>query len=337
MDKSKELLQPYVRAVTDKDREKLPKYSYSKLEQFTNCPLAYHMKYNRGFFTNEKTLALELGTLMHLLCELKGRILLGENSNLFSFSPTDYDHLLNIMEEGYDVETSPSGKPGERIAGIKELKERYWEIWNVPDSEGHTYDWKIDNFKKVLREEMQKGVWQPQYFELPFEFVYADRAIFHGFIDRIDRFNDYWRVVDYKTSKKTFSQDKLTTSMQCGIYCLAVLNAFDVVPTTSLYRFIFLDDYQTALTSGWEKRLIKKLNKTLDSIDECEQTQLWKPNPTPLCHWCFASDTNPDAHEYKGECDYNLLWTPKNKSFEKKNEWNPETPVKENVKRSLIF
>ena len=105
----------------------------------------------------------------------------------------------------------------------------------------------------------------------------------------------------------------------------------------SKYRFILLDNNQYALTKGWEKRLIKALDKIFDQIDDCEQKGLWKPNPTPLCHWCNFCKHNPDAHEFKDECEYFSLWTPVNKSFAVNKEWNPEENNSTEAKRKLVF
>ena len=50
-----------------------------------------------------------------------------------------------------------------------------------------------------------------------------------------------------------------------------------------------------------------------------------KPKPCQLCYWCSYSDTNPNATNGKGLCEYNLLWTPENKIWKKNKEWIEET------------
>lgn len=78
---------------------------------------------------------------------------------------------------------------------------------------------------------------------------------FHGFIDRIDTKKNSdgslaYRVVDYKTSKAKIYEKSMPTAMQMFIYGYAVLNEFDVLPEEYLYRFILIDEYQSALTKG---------------------------------------------------------------------------------------
>ena len=323
---NEQLLTPYIRAVTEEDKENLETFSYSKLEQFLNCPMAYQFKYQDEHYSTDTSLALELGSLFHLVLENKGLML--------TQSTVDYEKLYDIEHRGFGEVTE---KTKNNLLGLDALKAKYWETWSVPDSEGHTYDWKVERFHDVLQEEMeQNDGWEPISFEKPFEFVWDNRAIIHGFIDRIDCKNGIvYRTIDYKTSKKPYDATKLATSLQFGIYALAILNEFGRLPIESVYRFICIDDSQLALTKGWEKRLIKKLTNVFDKIDTNKKSGFWNPNPTPLCYYCNFCSNNPNAHEFKTLCDYYSKWTPSNKTFETNKPWEPEKKVVD--KRKIIF
>ena len=304
-----------VRAVTETDRNVLPRLSYSGLEVFKNCPYQFNLKYGEKKYTKETTLALELGSLCHLILELKCNYLkVGKH--------VDYDYLYFILKYG-SIDTNEKTK--EHILGVDELKRKYFEEWYEPDNaSGMTYEEKMEVFKKVLKEEMNHAsIWHPIYAELPFEFVYKDRVIFNGFIDRID-INIFggFRTVDYKTSKKQFESAKVVTSLQFGIYAMAIYQEFGQIPVSFLYRFILLDEDQMAMTSGWEKRLEKTLDNLLDKIDKCKKSGIWLPKPSPLCHWCNYSVTNPKAHEFKNDCEYYSLWTPENKVWAVNKRYN---------------
>lgn len=304
-----------VRAVTEADRGVLPRLSYSGLEVFKNCPYQFNLKYGEKKFTKETTLALELGSLCHLILELKcNYIKAGKH--------VDYDYLHFILKYG-SIDTNEKTK--EHILGVDELKRKYFEEWYEPDNaSGMTYEEKMEVFKKVLKEEMNHAsIWHPIYAELPFEFVYKDRVIFNGFIDRID-INIFggFRTVDYKTSKKQFESAKVVTSLQFGIYAMAIYQEFGQIPVSFLYRFILLDEDQMAMTSGWEKRLEKTLDNLLDKIDKCKKSGIWLPKPSPLCHWCNYSVTNPKAYEFKNDCEYYSLWTPENKVWAVNKRYN---------------
>lgn len=326
--KGEDILRPFVRPVTDEDREKLPTFSHSKLECFENCPMQYKLKYLDKKTTSDTTIALEIGTLLHAVLEQKGYMLNDESNDCI----VNYDKLLSYLEEGIDEVTDKNSK---HIPGLVELKAKYWESWGTPDSVGNTYDTKIQTFKTLLYDEMEDDKWEPYLFEHPFEFVWNDKAIIVGFIDRIDKHGDMFRTVDYKTSKKIYDNSKIATSQQFGIYALAILNEFGKLPDQSMYRFILLDEKQYALTKGWEKRLIKKLDKVFDQIEELEKSQIWTPKASPLCYFCNYAKTNPTAKEYKNECEYYSLWTPSNKSFEKNKVFDARQ-INDN-KRKIVF
>ena len=153
----------------------------------------------------------------------------------------------------------------------------------------------------------------------------------------------YFRVVDYKTNKKPYPDKDLTTSLQFGIYALAILNEFDIVPEEYQYRLILLDQDQYALTKGWEKRLVTALDKLVAELEERKESNEWIPKPTPLCHWCNFCSTNSDAKQYKNECPYYSLWTPENKTFEVNRSYdktetnNNSEKVLDRPRRTVIF
>ena len=318
----KDYIRPY-NPVKDKD---LPEYSHSKLECYTTCPYQFDLKYNQHKTSSDTTIALELGSLLHLVLEYKGKMIIN--------GKVDYDFLDSLLIDGGPSEDGRGNAI--HIAGLNNLKKKYFEVWIIKDSEGRDYNDKMANFMKVLHTEMEEDDgWIPAYFEYPFRYVLMDRIVVHGFIDRIDKREGKdgteYRLIDYKTSKKVFDSSKTATSQQFSLYQGAILSEFDTLATECIYRFICINDSQQALTKGWEKRFASKITKVLDEIDECYKSKVWKPLPKPLCHWCSYSTTNPDAHQYKRECEYFSLWKPTEKTFEVNKEWNPQK--EEKVKR----
>jgi RecB family exonuclease len=207
-----------------------------------------------------------------------------------------------------------------------------------------SYDDKLKKFDEVLHTEMEDDNWKPIYFELPFEFVWRDKYIVSGFIDRVDEKDGEYRVVDYKSSKKVFDSKKLPTAQQMCIYGVAILNMFGKLPKEYKYRFTLINEEQYALTKNWETRLIKKLDKIFDSIAESDNSEIYKPSPSPLCYYCPYCINNPNAKEYSRECEYYSLWKPDNKTFEVNRQFNVDD-LKNNVnytklnskERKLIF
>ena len=331
-----EYLKDYVRPVTEEDKKKLPTYSHSKLEVYENCPYRYSLQYEQGKRSNETTLALELGTLAHKVYE--------NASQMWKEGIVNYEDLKFLLEYG---------DTNEKISGIKDLSKKYFEEWYEPDSEGHTYSWKMGQFDKGLHGYMDSfsyNNWIPFKEEYDFEFVFNNRAIIHGFIDAIliNSEGDL-RCLDYKTSKRVFDKNKIPTSQQFSIYCMGMLNDFGKLPVQCDYKFILLNQEQNALTSGFGKRIVKKLNTVLDNIDKNGESGVYIPSPTPLCAWCNYSSTNPKAIQYKGECEYYSLWTPTEKRWDVNKHFNVldltnskqvnniEDNSKEKKQRKLIF
>lgn len=298
------------------------------MEVFKNCPLQYRYKYIEKKYSQDTSIALELGSLCHYVLEQKGRMVAAKQK-------VDYDKLNNILLDGV---SEVDEKTKEKLLGVSQLKRKYFEVWHEADNaSGASYDEKIKLFDQVLHKEMEDTEWESTYFERPFEFVWDNKVILKGFIDRIDVKDGQYRTVDYKTSKKVYEQSKLATSLQFGIYALAILNEFGVLPAESKYRFILIDDEQYALTKGWEKRLIKALDKVFGDIEASGKKEIFVPKPTPLCHWCNFCQTNPEATIYRNECEYFSKWTPTQKTFEVNKKWNALENMNPTTKRKLVF
>lgn len=317
-----------IRSVTEKDRGKLPVFSYSKIEVFRNCPMQYKIKYIDKKFTSETTLALELGNICHYVLEQKGKMKINETIN--------YEQLNDIL---YNGTTITDEKTKQSLLGVDALKRKYFDKWFEKENpDDMNYEEKIKLFDSVLHNEMEDKEWTPLYFEYPFEFVWDDKYILHGFIDRVDiRENKgvtEYRVIDYKTSKKVYDEKKLPTALQFGIYALAILNDFNTLPVSYEYHFILLDKMQYALTKGYEKRLEKALDNVFKSIDNSTTQMVFAPKPTPLCHWCSYCATNAEAETYKNECEYYSLWTKTNKTFEVNKRFNAIETTAEDLKKS---
>ena len=334
-------LKDYVRPVTEEDRNKLPTYSHSKLEVYENCPYRYGLQYEQGKRSDETTLALELGTVCHKVYETASQLWRQETVN---YNEINYDDLKFLLEYG-DTD--------EKISGIKDLSKKYFEEWYEPDSEGHTYSWKMGQFDKGLHEYVEGfnyNGWIPFKEEYDFEFVFNNRAIIHGFIDAIliNAEGDL-KCIDFKTSKKPFPDNKIPTSQQLSIYCMGMLNDFGKLPIQCDYKFILLNQEQNALTTGFAKRIVKKLNNVLDNIDKNSKSGVYIPSPTPLCWYCPYNKNNPKNKDFKDECEYYSLWSPTDKRWDVNKRFNTldltndkhvnniEDDRKEKKQRKLIF
>lgn len=306
-----------LRPVEEGDRGKLLTVSYSKLSLKHQCDFRYNLKYNRGNYSNQGSMATAIGSILHKGLELKGRSIMNNEQ-------PDYDEIRKLIYEGCEEETD---KGKEKLVGLDDIMAEYLSEWFAIDPNTcMDMNQKIDlYFNDVLPTRMEDNNWKILGTEIGFEFVYDNRCIIHGYIDRLDCKSDnekILRVTDYKSSKKKFRDEDVKTPLQMVTYDLACLFMHGVIPEYHEYDFILLNEKQTSedgiCSKGYLKRGLKKLDRILDSIAENSITGIYKPSPSPLCYWCeFASsDYSPNIDEkYAGMCPYHSLWTPENKTF----------------------
>ena len=299
------------------------KFSFSKIDTYNQCPMKYKKKYEEKKFSSKSSLALELGTIAHKVKEEIGK-------TLIEGATPDYEACKTLLYKGCD---ETKGKRTYHIAGVDELREKYFFDWVKPDDKtGATYEDKIALFLEHLKDMENDEEWKPIACELPVDFLFMNKYHFQGSIDRVDQNkNGDIRIVDYKTSKKMFDESYVKTPLQMIIYDLSIQRKMNKVPVSHVYDFIFLGKQQEACSKGYQKRGEKKLQKLFNSIEESKASGLFVPKPTPLCHWCDYCSTNPNADDrLKHECPYYSLWTPTNKIFEVNKAFDTEKEVKSN-------
>lgn len=334
-----ELLQK-LRPVKETDRGKLLTVSYSKLDLFKKCPYRYKLRYCDRNYAKNDTLATRFGSILHKALELKCDFIMKDED-------VDYDYIHNTLLSGFD-ETTEKGH--EQIIGIQEMRKLYFEDWYVPDPKtGLSPEDRYQTFvDKVLPERLEGLKRTIIGAEIPFEFVYDNRCIIHGFIDRVDAEIDEddeiraLTVTDYKSSKKIYPVEEIRTPLQMVTYDLACLFMYGVIPDNHVYDFIGLDKQQTKIngvcTKGYLKRGVKKIDSLLDQINKMEEENEFPPSPTPLCYWCDFCENNPNTEEkYKYLCPYYSLWTPSNKTFQTNKQYESEGTKEPTKRREFIF
>lgn len=114
------------------------------------------------------------------------------------------------------------------------------------------------------------------------------KHIVSGIIDRIDKTADGYEIIDYKTTRKMPSQDKVDNDLQLSIYLRAFLERYpkewehiDKI-TVSLYYL----KHGVKLSSTRTKEQLERVDQTfLDVIKSIEEAK-FEPILSPLCDWC---------------------------------------------------
>jgi len=295
--------------------EKEEKFSYSKLDIYSECSWQYKLKYIDKNFVPFGSIAAEFGTLVHYIEETIAKDIISNNGEpYFMIDDQKYIDLFINADINQD---------GETILGIKRLKEKYPDDFYVIDKSGMDYNEKANHYLNNGIYRLRDYLAVNRHLELiaveqPFEIVY-NNYIFHGFIDRIfrNKLDNSLMVEDIKT---WYSIDghNTTTPLQFVFYSLACQQLYGTDKITCYYDLPLAKNRYAAGTKGFIKRGLKKIDAILESIEK----QIFIPSPKPLCYWCPFSPTNPN-HIDKEEalCPYHSNWTKQKKDFSVNYEW----------------
>jgi len=123
-----------------------------------------------------------------------------------------------------------------------------------------------------------------------------------GIIDRIDKTEEGYEIIDYKTTKKMPSQDKVDNDLQLSIYLKAFLKRYpkEVINLDKIKVSLYYLKHGVKLSST---RTLEQLEKSeqlfLDVIKLIEEGK-FEPTMTPLCDWCGYQNICPMwKHKFK--------------------------------------
>ncbi len=116
----------------------------------------------------------------------------------------------------------------------------------------------------------------------------AGRHTVSGIIDRIDKTADGYEIIDYKTTRKMPSQDKVDNDLQLSIYLKAFLARYpkEVEHLDRITVSLYYLKHGVKLSSKRTKEQLEMVEKTfLDTIKMIEEAK-FEPILSPLCDWC---------------------------------------------------
>lgn len=299
--------------ISDDNSSKASKFSYSKLNTYESCPWKYKLKYIDQHFINEDSLAADFGTLCHYIDEQIGKNIINNNGSIDNLD-IDFNYYIDMFING-DTDHF----------GIKSLKDKYKNKFDLPDKYNETFSDKANNYLNIgiylLYDILNnnKGL-KVIGTEIPFNVKYKN-YIFHGYIDRLlfDENTETYIIQDLKTWTN-ISNHSLTTPLQFVFYVQAIQEMYNVSIDNIKCQYVLplTGEIFDAGTKGFIKRGLNKIDKLLDKIE----IEDFKPNPSPLCHWCIFSNTYPDQpDESKNLCPYYCNWTKEKKDFSVNYEW----------------
>jgi len=125
-----------------------------------------------------------------------------------------------------------------------------------------------------------------------------------GIIDRIDKTDTGYEIIDYKTARKMPTQDKIDTDLQLSIYLKAFLKRYpkEIHNLENITVSLYFLKHGVKLSATRTKEQLQKVDETfLEVIKKIEDKQ-FDPNLTPLCEWCgFQKECPMWRHQFKEE------------------------------------
>ncbi|MDA3815662.1 MAG: PD-(D/E)XK nuclease family protein [Patescibacteria group bacterium] len=247
--------------------------SFSALDTFRTCPLKYKFQQIDKIRTPKGPEAV-FGSLIHDTMKFihDGNFLL----------PTEKDALNHFSSKwNPDVFEDEIQERSAFAQGIKIIQDYYKK--NNPN------DAQIVDLESRFSVEIKDG---------------KNSHIISGFIDRIDKTEKGFEIIDYKTARKLPPQETVETSMQLLIYLLAFLKRYPqfAKKTQNVELSLHFLKHGTKLTASKTPQQVEEEKEAiLEIIHEIEKSD-FPAQVTPLCDWCGYQKMCPMwKHKFKEE------------------------------------
>ena len=202
----------------------LNKTKVSQIETYYECPFKHFLKYGIKIKEqkNGKIKANDFGNFLHEFCRL---LTIYSKENLGKLDET---HLLDIVDKIFFRLTSLSS-------------------FAILNDEENLFTKKIlyNEVKRVaqfINYEQSKSLFKIKDAELKFGDgdgdliieVEGEKYSIVGIVDRVDKYKNYFRIIDYKTGSKASSNSKITnlyngTKIQVYVYLKAIQNKYNLL------------------------------------------------------------------------------------------------------------
>ncbi|MFA5925356.1 MAG: PD-(D/E)XK nuclease family protein [Parcubacteria group bacterium] len=256
--------------------------SYSALDTFLTCPRKYkHQVIDR--IKTPKSKEQFFGTLLHSTLKVV--------HTPGILSPT-LEQALDFYSKNWNAEVF-SDETEERAAfaqGVSMLQDYYKK--NDPSKINI-----VDLESRFQVEVGSTGSGKEKESE-----VKEEKHIITGIIDRIDRTEDGFEIIDYKTTRKLPSQEKVDNDLQLSIYLAGFLKRYpnEIENLGKIKVSLYYLKHGVKLSSQRTLEQVKKSEElVLDLIGQIQKSD-FEPTISGLCDWCGFQDICPMwKHKFK--------------------------------------
>jgi putative RecB family exonuclease len=232
--------------------------SYSSVGTYQNCPLKY--KYQHvDRIPEPKSKEAVFGTLVHAVMKYVHTPAL--------LSPT-VEQALDYFAKGWNSEVYED-----------ELEER------AAFSQGVTI---IQDYLSRNKPSDYTIVDLESRFAIEIGDEVSGKHIVSGIIDRIDRTKDGYEIIDYKTTRKMPSQDKVDNDLQLSIYLKAFLARYpkEIANLDKITVSLYYLKHGVKLSSTRTREQLDRVDGTFLGVIKSIEEAKFEPILSPLCDWC---------------------------------------------------
>ncbi len=247
--------------------------SYSALETYKLCPQKYKFQ-EIDRIPAKKSKEAVFGTHIHSTLKY-----------MFSHDPLfpTLDEVLSYFRENWSASAKASAdKPSVMVP--------------LTDEEAEIYMAEGERMLKDFYRRNAPWLFNVADLESRFEVLIEDSRrkethVLAGRIDRIDKTDDGYEVIDYKTNRRLPSQEKVDRDLQMSIYALGLKKRWPHLEPPqiklSLYYLKHGEKLSTTRTAAAMEATAHDVVKTIAEIQQKLATgERFEPQPGPYCDWC---------------------------------------------------
>lgn len=247
--------------------------SYSAYDTYQSCPLKY--KYQEiDKIKVPKSKEAVFGSTLHEVMK-------------FIHAPGILSPTLDQAMEHFSAFWNPAvfETPEEERAafsqGVKIIQDYY--------RKNNPADFNIVNLESRFQIEIGKGAENKTH-------------IVSGVIDRIDKIEEGFEIIDYKTTKKMPTQEKVDNDIQLSVYLKAFLSLYpkEIANLKNLKVSLYYLKHGVKLSAGRTASQLQETEKIFLEAIKFVEEQKFKPRVSPLCDWCGYQKICPMwKHKFK--------------------------------------
>ena len=227
--------------------------SYSALETYRNCPLKYKYQ-NIDKIKEPKSKEAVFGTIIH--------------------SALKFAHTPGIL--------SPT------LEQTLDYFSRNWnsDVFEVEAEERAAFSQGVEMIRKYYE---KNNIAATNIVDLESRFaIDLEGNVISGIIDRIDKTDDGYEIIDYKTAKKMPSQEYVDNNLQLSVYLKAFLVRYpeEAKNLEKIKVSLYFLKHGVKLTASRNLQQLQKIDEEFLEVIKNIEERKFDPNITPLCDWC---------------------------------------------------